>query len=537
MSENKKSPSEPSQEQMDSNLTAIIGIIIKSFNEKYIDKKTVTFYEIEVTSHITQNSWIIQRRYNEFKNLHASLSKIFVNLPPIPGISFFKITSEDQLNKRKDDLEKFLRECVQRKDVFLNSEFKQFLELEKNAPEVVANDVTNKYDYKKLPLGVRSFIVVPHREIMCVCCSDMNIISRADSMLSNFSFPWEKKKKSHIPLGAAFIYQCKPDPKEIYKIHKIWAKSFPIQIGVIYWEDKNEIYCVGNDDGKIHIFKGIPNTHYLKMDTICELTFHSNRVMGLALDPETMNLYSCSTDKSFYVTDLKNETFPNMLIHTGNSGYTNLVYESDNHRLFLTNEYGELSVYTTTVYPPIQARVLNTSAMSCIRAVFLDKVNNVFFTGSVNGKICIMNLGSPGKERLISEMSSFSIGKMKIRVCVGDPKRNELITGDQIGRVTVWSLKTGRPIYLWEAHPKSAITQMWLQPEYNLLWTGGKDMHINIWQLPEKWVSNEAFNYEEHEVSNITAKMVETKLEKKYKKDGEIDSDDDDLNGWNFREY
>ena len=193
MSENKKSPSEPSQEQMDSNLTAIIGIIIKSFNEKYIDKKTVTFYEIEVTSHITQKSWNIQRRYNEFKNLHASLSKIFVNLPPIPGISFFKITSEDQLNKRKDDLEKFLRECVQRKDVFLNSEFKQFLELEKNAPEVVANDVTNKYDYKKLPLGVRSFIVVPHREIMCVCCSDMNIISRADSMLSNFSFPWEKK--------------------------------------------------------------------------------------------------------------------------------------------------------------------------------------------------------------------------------------------------------------------------------------------------------------------------------------------------------
>ena len=40
-------------------------------------------------------------------------------------------------------------------------------------------------------------------------------------------------------------------------------------------------------------------------------------------------------------------------------------------------------------------------------------------------------------------------------------KKNELITGDQVGRVTVWSLKSGKPIYLWEAHPKSAITQMW----------------------------------------------------------------------------
>jgi WD40 repeat protein len=524
-------------EQIDSNLTAIIGISIKSFSEKYIDKKTVTFYEVEVTSHITQKTWICSRRYNEFKTLHASLSKIYVNLPAIPGTSFFKITSEDQLNKRKVELEKFLRECVQRKDIFLNTEFRTFLELEKNAPEVIANDVKNKYDYKKLVLGVRSFIVVPNREIMCVCCSDMNIISRADSMISNFTFT-KKKDNSHIPLGAAFIYQCKPSKKEIYTIHKIWAKSFPIQTGVIFWEDKNEMYCVGNDDGKIHIFKAVPKTHYLKMDTFAELSFHHDRVMGLCLDPETMTLYSCSTDKTFYVTDLKSETFSNILVHTSTSGYTNLIFDAENHRIFLTNEGGELSIYSTIIYPPNQVNNVKTSSLSCIRAIHLDNVNNLLFTGSVNGQICIMNLGAPGKERLISEISSFSIGKMKIRVCVGNPKSNELITGDEVGRVTVWNLKTGKPIYLWEAHPRSAITQMWLQTEFNLLWTGGKDMHINVWELPEKWISSEAENYETNEIKNITAKMAETKFEKRYKKeDGEYDSDDDDLNGWDFREY
>ena len=537
MADAKKDQKDSVPEKIDSNLTAIIGITIKSFSEKYIDKKTVTFYDVEVTSHITQKSWVIQKRYNEFKTIHGSLSKIFVNLPPIPGTSFFKITSEDQLNKRKTQLEIFLRECVQRKDVFLNTEFRQFLELEKNAPEVVANDVTNKYDYKKLPLGVRSFIIVPNREIMCVCCSDMNIISRADSMLSNFSFPWEKKSKSHIPLGAAFIYQCKPDPKEVYIIHKIWAKSFPIQTGIIYWEDKNEIYCIGNDDGKIHLFKAVPKTHYLKMDTLAELSIHTDRVMGLHLDPETMTLYSCSTDKNFYVTDLNNEKFSSILVHPGSSGYTNLVFDGENHRLFLTNEEGEISIYSTVIFPPNQVKSIKISSMSCIRAVFHDHLNHLFFTGSVNGLITIINLGEPGKERLASEMSYFSIGKMKIRVCVGNIKKNEIITGDQIGRVTVWSLKTGRPIYLWEAHPKSAITQMWLQPELNLLWTGGKDMHIIVWQLPEKWVSNEAENYENVEVKNITAKIAENKMIKKYKKDGEMDSDDDDLNGWNFREY
>ena len=39
MTENNNSKDVPVPEQVDSNLTAIIGITIKSFNEKYIDKK------------------------------------------------------------------------------------------------------------------------------------------------------------------------------------------------------------------------------------------------------------------------------------------------------------------------------------------------------------------------------------------------------------------------------------------------------------------------------------------------------------------
>ena len=124
-------------DKLDSNMTAIIAISIKSFSEKYVDKKTVTFYDLEITSNITQNSWVLPKRYNEFKTLHTSLSKIYLNLPSIPGTTFFRVTSNKQLNKRKVDLEKFLRACIQRKDIFLNQEFRQFLALDNNAPEVI----------------------------------------------------------------------------------------------------------------------------------------------------------------------------------------------------------------------------------------------------------------------------------------------------------------------------------------------------------------------------------------------------------------
>ena len=161
------------------------------------------------------------------------------------------------------------------------------------------------------------------------------------------------------------------------------------------------------------------------------------------------------------------------------------------------------------------------------------------FTGNVAGKICIMNLPPQNKERLISEISNFGVGEQKIRVCTCEPNNLELITGDENGRVTIWNLKTGKPIFLWEAHPKSAITQIWYQPEVHILWTGGKDLRIKMWQLPEKWLSKEVDNFEQNEVSNITAKMAEEKMEKinNKKEEGEEDSDDDDLNGWCYRKY
>ena len=38
------------------------------------------------------------------------------------------------------------------------------MELEKNAPEIVGNDVDLIYDYKKLPLDCRNFKVIPHKK-------------------------------------------------------------------------------------------------------------------------------------------------------------------------------------------------------------------------------------------------------------------------------------------------------------------------------------------------------------------------------------
>jgi hypothetical protein len=65
-------------------------------------------------------------------------------------------------------------------------------------------------------------------------------------------------------------------------------------------------------------------------------------------------------------------------------------------------------------------------------------------------------------------------------------------------------------------------------------------LKIKIWQLPEKWFSKEVEVFEQEEVSNLTAKKIEEKLEKiniKKEEGEEDDSDDDDLNGWCYRKF
>ena len=79
-----------------------------------------------------------------------SLYKLISNFPSIPGKSFFKVSSAEALNKRRLELEQFLIKCAARKDIFMNQLFKDFIEIDKQAADLSSNQVTLKFEYKKI---------------------------------------------------------------------------------------------------------------------------------------------------------------------------------------------------------------------------------------------------------------------------------------------------------------------------------------------------------------------------------------------------
>ena len=95
-------------------LFSALEIKINEFFEKYVEGKTVTFYKIEVYDNYSKETWVLEKRYSEIDFLHKTISKLYPNIPPMPGKTLFKVKDRDQLEKRKQQLETFLKECTNR---------------------------------------------------------------------------------------------------------------------------------------------------------------------------------------------------------------------------------------------------------------------------------------------------------------------------------------------------------------------------------------------------------------------------------------
>ena len=439
-------------------LQSTLQISIPEFFEKYVDGKTVTFYKIEVYDIYSKENWILEKRYSEIDILHKTLSKLYPNIPPMPGKTLFKVKDRDQLENRKKKLETFLKECANRKDIVSNESFKGFLEIDKHSPDMTFNAPTIIYENNELPLGVRDCIFYEEGQVLFLVCCDMNITSRVDAYITNVNLPWEKKTDQHISVGAVFAFKVIEDKRgNSYYFEKLWAKSFPEQTGVVNFNKSSLILQVGLDSGSIVFYRTSIESKFLAYDEVVNFKPHTSRVMGLSYDDEQGYIYSCSSDKKFMVSEFNNITNINEVVES-TYGYTTLIHDKPNERIFLTNEGGILSVFDTKVYPPTLTIVIQTHTSNCIRALDIDFYKQYIFTGTNKGDISILDLGMPGKEKLIKEISYFG-GNLEIRILRYNPDNHELYSGDQKGKITVWSLKTGQSIYAWQAH-SGAITQM-----------------------------------------------------------------------------
>ena len=506
---------------------------ISSFTEKFINQKREALYLLNCQSLYTNKRWSMEKLYSDFENLHDALLQVISDPPQLSGKSYFKVTSFDGLTQRQNLLQDFLHKCCVRKDIISTDAFKEFLDLEKQAPELLLNRPTLLSEFNKLPLSIQNFIYLEDDGIVFLICSDMDMKSRIEAYITNTNLPWESKTQTHISVGAFFVFKALFNPDKGFKFEKVYAKSFPEQTGSLSWNRAANTIHIGLDSGKIVFYKLNPDSNFTQYEPYLDFKVHKDRVTGIMYDESTGYIYSVSMDKKFYITEVGYLNNPSEILE-GPGGFTGLYEDKENHRIFLINEMGMVFVYLTTNFPPLLVNNIQLSNEAPIKCLDINLLKSYIFSACSDGQIVVLDLNKPGKEKLIKEISNFG-GNMKLTVVKYYREQNQLITGDENGRIIVWNLKLGQSVFSWNAH-EGPITQMAFLPQIKLILSSGKDKYIRTWRLPDKWQNEDVVKFEQTEIKNISDTMAMLKLQKNLNKPDEYNSDEDSLNGWDYND-
>ena len=522
-------------------ITSALSVQIIEYTEKHIDNSPVIFYRIKITDHFNKNSWIIEKRYNDFVALQKKLLQNFPDVPKLPGKTFFRVSEFSDIKKRKDGLQSFLRTCIERKDIFANEDFKLFVELQKNSPDLCGNspDMLGSFT---LPQGIRDFVYIQEENILLICTAEMSVIERAESTISDLKNKIGKQDDNIVnPLGHAYIYYVQENNGE-YIFREIWRRKFKPRTRCLFYDQYDNYMIIGRADGIMSLFTLDRKSKYKKVELTAELKSHLNVVNGMWYDYAQKKLYSVSSDKRFLVSDI-NSNSQIIEISKSNFGYTCLKADTKYNRFFTANEGGVIDIYSYKNFPPKKISTTTITGNSHIRDIYININQLYIYTCDVKGKISVIDFSSINNEsNYCTEISQFG-GKVCLRVIIYDENKKELITGDESGKLIAWSLKTGQPIFSWlGGEGNNAVTKLLYDKDKKLLLTGSKDNMVKFWRLPENWISDDVMKFENEELKKINNEIARRRIKAQQEiEDGienDFDSDlsqEDDLNGWNYR--
>jgi WD40 repeat protein len=283
---------------------------------------------------------------------------------------------------------------------------------------------------------------------------------------------------------------------------------------------------VGNDDGSIYIYKTKVEGNYKNMELMIDLKFHSDRVSGLYFDPRNMNLFSCSYDMTLFSVDLNDNLYSKSLVYNNTSGFTGLKYMKNNNLLITSDKDGIILIFSIENFH--YKYYLNFQSTSLYKINTMDIFGNYVIAGGNNGKVSVFNL-TLVKNKIIKEIISFDIGLYKIICIYYNPGNDEIIIGDEIGRIIIWDNKIRSFIYSLITNSQVKINHLWIEDNKNLIWFCGDDKIIKKWKIPKKWYKENIYLYMNN--MNFNGKMKQNNFLDLEDNDS-ISSDEDELNGW-----
>ena len=145
------------------NNIASMKVNIASFNEKKIDggKNNVVFYKMIIGFTKNNKQWFLEKRYSEFDALNNYLKEWYPSMPELPSKTLFKLSNQSEITTRMENLNKYMKALINRRDMRTCHAFRKFIALEEHFSQSKCFDAKKIGQMNEFGKGVRDFIYLP----------------------------------------------------------------------------------------------------------------------------------------------------------------------------------------------------------------------------------------------------------------------------------------------------------------------------------------------------------------------------------------
>jgi len=157
-------------------------------------------------------------------------------------------------------------------------------------------------------MGYRDIILVPKKKLFFSVTSDMNVVSRLDSYITNMNMPWDKHT-DQVLLSVGCMEAWLQTKKGIddYNYDRLWHKNYKSQAISIHYNKALGFLCTGCDNGEISVLKFDAKSP-LKYKQIMDERLHTKRVMGIFTDTKRQLMFSIAEDGLLVVFNLRSNS-------------------------------------------------------------------------------------------------------------------------------------------------------------------------------------------------------------------------------------
>ena len=453
--------------------------------------KPKTYYEIEIIKENKENKlsneWKIEKTYEDFETLYSVLKKNHKILPKFPTKGIFSMKTNDNLNKRKDELDLFLKNCILIREVFSDLAFCQFfnIDIEKESysnENFRKSERLTKVDSFCNNRSIHSLTLISNDRFL-VTVNDENKLSKMDAYLTNI-----EGSSQLVPVSGIRMIRIKDECCVLDKKDFLFTDSI-VCISVLNTVDKNLI-SIGTSNGLVYILEDKEENYYFRL--LYKFKAHKKIINGsYFMNEETMITVGKDSIKLWKLENLlmieRRKFSPSVSISK---------YIEDKLILFVACIDGTISLFNVKDNQLLLSEKLQLSSKLKIKDINVSFQLRRIYACCSKGYCAEIDLSKYENNDCVYSMKEirfFKIEQSPTKVLIFN---NEIILVDKKGSIMFYSNK-GELNYSKKIC-KDKITSIILID--NIIIVGSKDKTVSLWKLlTDK-------NNEVKEVENIIEK-------------------------------